>query len=319
MSEKVRGVAVGFALVDEKIVGGGALPEPTLAAAESYLQGRDDVYRTAGGSVANTMVAFDAYAGHQSRLFYTVGDDMRGGAFRNQTAPALGPGCISESGHTGFCIIQLDEYGEIADEITLYGVSKQVVVPCEERTNRQNGMVLSNFNTMRHPDVRDQVGELLRHTLTPQGIFAFRLSGAHEDLVSRETAVATVAELPRVPDVIFANCHELTNLAGRSDDEVMGNVFPDSRLLVATDGRNDVRIRWEGAVHTLPVIDSAKVIDTTGAGDQLMGAMLAYALERNYADWDIAHVMKTASLALAAAARIVRSRQSRFTPFRVSE
>lgn len=313
MTEKLQAAAIGFALVDEKLINNASeLPAPNYEEAERFLLKQKDVHRSAGGSVANTMVAFGESSGYTTRLYYKIADDQRGNVFYKETGADLGEPQVSEEGYTGFCVISLNSMGEIVDEITLYGVAQDVEIPRGEISDTTNHLVVANFNSLRIPRVMERVDELLKKTLDrKRGLFAFRLSGAHASMADQEDVTTVINSLPRIPEVVFANDHEVKSLIGNDRLMDIGDVLPDTRLLVVTRSCKDLIVRFEDTITTIPAGSVKNVVDVTGAGDQLMGVTLARLLEKSYGDWTMKHVQRAVSLGTRAAAEIVQMTYSR--------
>jgi sugar/nucleoside kinase (ribokinase family) len=310
MPERLRAAAVGYALVDRKIR---VPPEALRTIGYADPDDPSTVVQRAGGSLPTTMAAYERYSGHPTRLFYGVGDDPRGKLFSSETGAALGPPQVVED-RTGFYTVTLNEQtGEPLHEVTIFGAALQVKVPPEER-NESNGLVVSNVNTLGHPSVYEQTTALLEQLDRRKGVFAFRLSGAHNVLASPEEARKVVGSLPVAPDIVFGNTAEAENLLGHDEyEQAVRQILPSSRVLILTRGSKEIIIRFEDMVSRLPIVSTEKVIDVTGAGDHLMGVTLGQLMQLEPRLWTLAEVERAVTIGAIAASKVIQTMDSRLS------
>ncbi|HET8701016.1 MAG TPA: PfkB family carbohydrate kinase [Nitrococcus sp.] len=306
---------MAYALVDEKLQNvQEPLREAPAAQAEALLVKHEVTAESAGGSVANTMVAYEAYSGNPTRMFYTVGRDRRGQVFMNSTGAHLGRPQIEDDRPTGFCVLAIGDNGAIEDEITIYGAAKDTQIPQEERRSLNSDLVMTNINTMRDQQAAEQVTELLKH-LNRNGIFALRLSGAHDLLASADVAQGVINALPRQPQIVFGNTAEVTNITGSSDSlQALRFILPESRIFILTRGSEDILLRYEDEISHIPYAIAEKVVDVTGAGDQLMGVTLGELMQSDYAGWQRTDIERAIKIGTVAASYVVGTFDSRLDP-----
>ena len=311
MSENLKATAVGFALMDLKLFKNtGTISIQTNI--PSYIE-------SAGGSVANTMSAFKKYSGLPARLHYAVANDRLGNRFISQTAQYLGAPQIRE-GNSGFCLMSIGPEGEIMDEVTSYGVSSTVLITDHEKANSKSDMVISNVNSLRHASIYDQTVHLLDNLDKKKGIFAFRLSGAHDLFATGTEAREVIDSLPKQPDIVFGNDEEMKNLGETQDgSQALSKILPDTRIFVMTRGAREVLIRFEDTVYTLPTVKAENVVDVTGAGDHLMGVALGSLALKTYGEWTQSDVINSVFLGALAASRVIQTPESRLTHTELEE
>jgi len=303
-------VAMGYALVDYKQTLAEKIAFDDQAAAE-FINEAAGLHVCAGGSVANTLVAYQRYSQSPARLYYCIGNDKRGDLFYRQTGVLLGRPQVTDQAETGCCLLNLDREGNIFDEITLDGAAASVSIPTGELNDQNNGLVISNVNTLRNPAVLKQTVALLQGLNRRQGVFAFRLSGAHNVLASQQEARSAVENLPAVPDVAFGNTAEIKNLLDTRDaSRGLELLLPDTRVMFITDGGDEILVRYEGDVFSLQPA-AADVVDVSGAGDHFMGVTLAEMMRRPPAEWSSGHILKAAAAGMRAAAMVLGSLDSR--------
>ncbi len=313
METMLPGVAIGYALVDYKQSLAERITFDEQTANEFVSRtASPELHACAGGSVANTLVAYQRRSQAPARLYYSIGDDSRGELFYEQTGAQMGSPQVVDNAETGYCVLNLDDEGNIFDEITLDGAAAAVSIPCEDLRDPDNGMVISNVNTLRNPDVLTQTSALLQALDRRQGVFAFRLSGAHSLLASQQEARAVIEDLPATPDIVFGNTAEIENLLDTDDAaQGMSMILPDARVMFITDGGRKILIRYEGDTLALQPPTADTVRDVSGAGDHFMGVTLAEMMQRPPAEWSADFVLKAASLGTQASALVLKSMDSR--------
>lgn len=161
--------------------------------------------------------------------------------------------------------------------------------------------------------------DALQEVAASGGIFVFRLSGIQhgtDEKFDKKELDSLLASLPKLPDIVFANAVELQHASGIDDVyQATQQAFPESRLMVITDGENGSFVRFESNVFKIPPesISQNDVVDTTGAGDSYMGAMLAALFTRPYNQWTSEFIISCAEIGTYASALVIQSFQSRLT------
>lgn len=313
MREPQPAVAMGYALVDYKQRLAEEISFDDKAAAQ-FIKESAHLHACAGGSVANTLVAYQRYSQLPARLYYCVGDDKRGEFFYEQTGDQLGLPQIAGKDETGCCLLNLDDGGGIFDEITLDGAAASVTVPLEDLHHRDNTLVISNVNTLRNPSILDKTPALLQTLNRRRSVFALRLSGAHSLLATGREAKTTIEDLPAVPDVVFGNTAEIENIFDGIGTPIdLDHLLPKTRIIFVTDGGNKVLMRYEADTFSLQPETIDKVVDVSGAGDHFMGVTLAEMMRRPPAEWSSDFVLRAAGIGIKAAGLALSTMDSRLS------
>lgn len=263
------------------------------------------VYRSAGGSAANTVIALSQFGG---RGFYTckVADDELGDLYA-EDLKANGVDTNAreqgESGHTGRCLV--------------------FVTPDADRT-------MATYLGITGGLTRDElVPEALRDSdyLYVEGYLATSESArdavAHARAIARAAGVKTSISLsdPNIVthfrdgllemigpgmDLVFSNEDEAKGIAGSDDlDDAVAWMKGIANEFVITRGPKGA-LAWNG--HNMVEIEAQPVtpLDTVGAGDMFAGAFL-YGLGQG---WDHATAGRLAS---AAAAKLIMTYGARLS------
>ncbi|MBI2033000.1 MAG: hypothetical protein HYT10_00850 [Candidatus Levybacteria bacterium] len=318
MAEQFRAVSMAFALVDEKIQDTSAvLPRPTedISQIDQFLElFPERVKPSAGGSVANVMTTFAGMVPDVGVKLYTcVGNDVRGEIFAAATNQLVGEPQIDTSLPTGTCVFLLSQQGEPVDEITYYGAAENVQIPNEDIAQNSYQIFVSNVNTFRHERAYNKAHDLLKAVRRDSGLFVLRLSGAHSVLIDKDHLQSVLSAIRDDPEIVFANRDEVKHITGsqHSQDEIT-NIFPNARVFLLTLGAEGSLLRYEGKINKIPPVSPKdKIVDTTGAGDAYMGAMLGMLSLIPYTHWTQEHVYRCARAGAFAAGLVIQSFQSR--------
>jgi 2-dehydro-3-deoxygluconokinase len=138
---------------------------------------------------------------------------------------------------------------------------------------------------------RAEALELLRAVQRQGGRVAFDPNFRRALWSSMEDARQVLGDAMRLADVV---------LPSQDDLDATGLEVPAGRESVTTRGASGCRVRWDTteAILEAPLVEAARVIDTSGAGDSFNGAYLAARLSG-------AAPTAAAAAGLAVAARVV--------------
>lgn len=323
MSKNELSVAgVGTALVDIKVVEpAGILPQKPQEVSE-YLSFQQEAHKSAGGSVASTMVTLASLmTGGRIDFLQRVGMDDNGSFYRREMPVELNGGLQVDMVHpTGVCIFAVTKGGQDIDqwpEVTFYGASDKLEIP--KGTGNSGEVFVTNLNSYKRFAPKGQIIDTLYEVSARGSIFVFRLSGIRhgtDELFDKEELSSLLSSLPRSPDILFANAVEIQHVSEIKDVyQAMQVTFPQARLMVVTHGENGSLVRFEGNIFEIPPesLSQNEIIDTTGAGDSYMGSMLAALFTRSYSQWGPEFIVSCAEIGTYAASLVIQSLQSRLT------
>lgn len=225
-----------------------------------------------GGSVANSMIAFQALGG-KSAFGCVIGDDSYGKLYQNGFKEVgLDLVCnVLPGGMTGTSIILITPDAERTMNTSLGVAAELTGNDIDEEIVRQSewiyieGYLLSQvekgFNAaLRIAEIAKNVGTKVALTFSD----GFLVSGFRREL---DTIV-------KLSDLIFANTNEASTYTGLADEmtsfTALKNVVPN---VVMTRSERGALIHFDGQDYKLSAVPS-KPIDLTGAGDAFAGAFL---------------------------------------------
>lgn len=315
MRENGRVIGLGVALVDHKIRNTTvSLPNKR----EELLQFVDkfgNLVIQAGGPIPNTLTAFLHISKNTStRLFCCVGSDERGNLFRRSTDQRLGIPQSHIVKPTGIWVGIMNKHGEQIQALSYYGASEEVQIAKNELKGENNKLFITDISSCKLPNLFNQAEIALNQVIKDGGIFSLSLGGARPSSLNREYLLKILSSFKRPPDIVFGNKNELLFAEGTEDlNEAMNKAFPNSELLVITNGGQGSLVRFRGVIDQIPPFQIDRMIDETGAGDSYMGTTLALLTTISYKQWDHKNIRNIAQAASFASSLVIRNESSRLT------
>lgn len=311
MFEGARIIALGAAYVEGKIQSAKLHLPKDRSLLTAFLDSHTEADLYAGGSIPNILTSFTRLSGNPNvRLLSCVGNDTRGNFYRDNMLKALGEPQITQQNPTD---IWVGIYNNgLIEGMDFFGAMSDLIVSKKELQTSKNKVLVTDIDMCKQPRVPDQIKKAL-DVLEDSGFFALSLVGSSP----YDNIQQVLSFTKREPDLVFGNARELLFITGETDaDKAIKTVFPSSKLLVITQAERGAKVRFNGEVIAIPVktIPQELVIDETGAGDTLMGTMLASLLPVSYKDWRESHIINAAKVASYAASLIIQSMHSRLTP-----
>lgn len=315
-------VGVGTALVDIKVINPTRKLPNSHIEVSGFLSDQREVYRGAGGSMATTMVVLARLMPPGSVNFLQkIGMDDDGEFYRQHTPIELSGGIQVDVVHpTGICVFAITNGAQKIDqwpEVTFYGASDELTIP--KGTGSNGDIFITNINAYRRFAPKRQIVDAIQEVADGDGIFVFRLSGIKhgiDEKFDKKELDLLLSSLPKLPDILFANAVELKHASGIDDTyQATQRAFPESRLMVITNGENGSLVRFKGNILEISPepISQSDVVDTTGAGDNYMGGMLAALFTRPYSHWTLEFIASCAKIGTHASALVIQSFDSRLT------
>lgn len=274
MTERIKVHGLGMAQMDYKITGDHPFPvdEEDIF---PFIDSADVRFKGPGGIVPNTLTAFsriapDAYLG----LRVSVGEDENGRLIQATLPHLPGDVQVQANTHTDIWVGMMNEDGDLSDYRSKRSAGRHV------KANRsgygQNELFLTDVSSNRDPTVLQQSLEIIQAVKRRGGIYGLNLGGTMSRSLTNVALYTIFDAFDSDPDVIFGNAKEITTASGTPDlSSAIKNGFPNSRLLVATNGERGALIRAEGEIIEVGASQTT-VVDTTGAGDSYMGIFLAF-------------------------------------------
>lgn len=242
----------------------------------------DDLYgamgpgmEMSGGSAANTLAGMAAL-GAKCAFIGQVADDQLGGVFRHDltslgvdfpTAPRAGDPA------TGRCLILVTPDGQRTMNTFLGAAQYLPEAALDADVIRAGDILYLEGYLWNAPQSRAAMEGAIDIAKAAGRKVAFTLSDTFVVMGHRDEFLALMDE--GKIDIMFANEHELAELAGTEDfDAGVAAVAAKVPLLIATRGANGAVAVTGGAryaVHAEPIED---VVDTTGAGDLFASGVL---------------------------------------------
>ncbi len=320
--ENPRVTAVGTALVDFKVVNPREPFPKSHEEVPQFLSNQHEVKKSAGGSIANAMVVLSQLMPPGNvTLLQRVGLDTNGDFYRRQTPVELASGIqVDVTNPTGVCIITIVKGGQKIDqwpEVTFHGASDELEIP--EGTGASGDVFVTNINAYRMLAPKRQIVDALQEVADNNNNFVFRLSGVLHgtgEKFEKKELDELLDSLPKMPDIIFANSVEIQHASGINGVyQATQQAFPESRLMVVTNGANGSLIRFDGNVLEISPVPMSQndVVDTTGAGDSYMGVMLAALFTHPSIQWTEDFIISCAEIATYASGLIIQTLESRLT------
>jgi sugar/nucleoside kinase (ribokinase family) len=254
-----------------------------------------------GGSVANTIVGLASFGANVAFIGKTGADDF--GTFfvkEMQTGNIATSMIIDQGNPTGSCIIlvtgdgerTLNSYIGAADQITANEIdghkdtiadSKVLVLEGYQFNTPQTKLALNHA-----ADIAHQNGTAVAFTVSSE-----RCIREHQADMMAMLSASKV-------DILFANEGETKALAGKADfNEAAKAISQLCPIVVTTCGPRGAIVSHQGQSIHVPAEKVAKVVDTTGAGDQFAAGFL-FGYTHGYA------MDKCARLGAMAAAEVIQ-------------
>jgi fructokinase len=259
-----RFVVAGESLVDIVVPSGGdASPQEAV-----------------GGSCLNVAVGL-ARLGVPTTLVTRLGDDDRGhriSAHVEDSGAALSPGSLVPGIRTSTATAHLDE-----QRAATYDFELDWDLPVPELPADARGVHVGSLGTVLEPG-RHAVLDLVRRAVDSDVFVSYDPNVRPFFLGDREQAWRDVVALAGSATLVKLSDEDLRLLRpDASEDDVCTHLLEGGRteLVVLTRGGHGATAYAEGTV--VPVVaPRVAVVDTVGAGDSFMAAMLAM-----LADWDV--------------------------------
>lgn len=323
MNERIYNfTGIGTALVDLKVINPSrALPQSQLEVS-GFLSDQHEVHRKAGGSMATAMaVLARLMSPGRVSFLQKIGLDDNGEFYRQQTPIELVGGIqVDVANPTGVCVFAITNGAQKIDqwpEVTFYGASDELEIP--KGTGASGDVFITNINAYRRFASKGQIVNAIQEVAAGGSIFVFRLSGIQhgtDEKFDKKELDLLLTSLPKQPDILFANAVELQHASGIDGVYLATQqAFPESKLMVITNGAKGSLVRFESNVFEISPeqLSQNDVVDTTGAGDNYMGAMLAALFTRQYSQWTPEFITSCAKIGSYASALIIQSLESRLT------
>ncbi|MEU7042036.1 carbohydrate kinase family protein [Streptomyces varsoviensis] len=306
MDRRPRLVAVGDALADIVVAAGpgdcealGVAPgtaafrdRAALEAAVARLAGGGPVAPTAGGSAANTCVAFAASGGHASLLTASMTDDLgrsiaedlaargvrvplpRGG---RATTRASGPvGAVSAFAATGRCLVLLLPDGERAfliwqGEPWRLRALREAVAAYFARDEPCDALLFEGYLL-----AADEGLEVARSVLArARAVGAARVLALSDQRLVLEHRRRFEAVLAAGVDVVVGNEAEATAVTGRATArDAAAELARRGALAVVTLGRRGALVHGPAGRHLVTGAEIVPAPSALGAGDAFAGGFL---------------------------------------------
>lgn len=262
----------------------------------NYLH-EQQVYRSAGGSAANTVIALSQFGGNG---FYSckVADDELGHLYTEDLRShgiATNAHERSEPGHTGRCLVMVTEDAD-RTMCTYLGITGELgrgeIV--DDALRASDYLYIEGY-LASSPTARDAVAYAREIAQAANVDIALSLSDPNVVRLFGDGLREMIG--PGV-DLLFSNEEEALEISGsRNIDDAVAALQLLARQFVITRGPNPALVHDGERTIEVPA-KPVKPLDTTGAGDIFAGAFL-YGLGEG---WD---VVESAQLANAAAARLI--------------
>ncbi|GEM_PF-2379631 len=311
--ESGRAIALGLALVDEKIYNPNLKP-PNGQELLSFLDNQTNIIRSIGGITSNVISAFSNFTpSARSRLLACIGNDERGLFFTAHTDPNLGPLQKVSDAPTGVALTILDSEGTVVVRTRYFGAANRVVIPKAEFSEK-NLLFITDLFTMKNFKPSEDMDKLIQSTAASGGMFALNLGGMNAANGSSEELSNILQSLRQLPDFVVGNENEYEYLTKETDmDNLIEKVFPSSNIVIITQGSKGSLIRFNGKILHIPAfkIPDKTVADETGAGDCYTGVILSALIQKAQFEWTDQHVTGAALTGSFAAAIVVQSSRSR--------
>ena len=234
-------------------------------------------HNAVGGSCLNVAVGL-ARLDVPTTLVTRVGDDELGSLIVEHVRAsdvALSEGSVVPGGKTSTATAHLD-----AQQAATYDFDLTWDLPRQELPTDSLGVHVGSLGATLHPG-RESVLDLVRHAVDADVFVSYDPNIRPFFLEDRESAWADVLEIAACARLVKLSDEDLWLLRPETDEEAVCRELlagEATELVVLTRGAQGAVAFTEGA--TLPVpAPPTQLVDTVGAGDSFMAAMLAMLCE----------------------------------------
>jgi len=315
MTERGRALGLGLALMDEKILDT-TITLPKNESLLEFVNKRIDTVQDLGGVVPNILSAYTTFSPENpARLLACVGKDLRGTYYQNQTDQRLGKLQTHDQKPTGIVASVIDGTGTVIQRERFYAAAETVRATKEE-IEEENILFISDLFSVRLEEIFTQGEKVLSSFPQFKGTFMLNLAGATPAIDSQVHLLNVLRALPKPPDIIIGNNSEFCYLTdAKNTESIIDTVFPQSRIVIATNAERGSFVRYEGTSGYIPAfpVSPKNVVDETGAGDSYAGIFLSCLYRNPYSSWNTDMVQRAAHTASFGASLIVQTKRSRLT------
>lgn len=309
MQQRGRLVGLGCAMVNEKIQKQG-INFPKGRELYSFLDGQRDSIREVGGVTCNILSALTLYSPDMGvHLIACTGKDERGKFYQSKVRKRLGTLQKNPNEPTGIVVFAPNKENVVTRIDSYLGAAETVTIDKDE-IEQNNKLFISDLMTLRLPKVFKEADRMLLSVKKSGCNFFLNLAGLNPEIAPVKSVVAALTALKKEPDIVTGNEGELNCLTNSSDmPTLITQVFPNTRLLIITLGKNGSLVRFEGIKCYIPPyeISEDKTVDQTGAGDTFAGIMLGELYKKPYSRWSHGDVAKACITASYGASIVVQT------------
>lgn len=242
--------------------------------------------RNPGGAPANVLAALSKLGGKGS-FIGKVGNDRFGHFLRNIMA-GLGIGVeqlkYSDEVNTTLAVVHLDENGDRSFSFYRNPGADMLLNKNEIDFSILKKTKIFQFGSASLTDepVRSAVSEAIEYAKRNNRIIAYDPNWRPSLWKDKKEAKDIISEKLKYTDILKISEEELEFLTGKSDlkDGSKNLIDMGIRLVVVTLGPKGCFFRCEAGMVHMDTYD-VKVVDTTGAGDAFLGALLFYLCSEN--------------------------------------
>lgn len=261
--------------------------------------------RSPGGSPMNVAVGL-ARLGHPTTLMTELGDDELGRLLADhleRSGVRLAEGSVQPGRRTSTATATLDEHGAASYDFDLrWGLGPRTLPP------GTTALHVGSIGAALRPG-RDGVLELVRQAAGAGVLVSFDPNVRPAFTPDREQAWSDMRELAALATLVKVSDEDLRLLRPGEDaaDVAAALLGAGTRLVVVTLG-GEGALALSSAASARVVSRPVAVVDTVGAGDSFMAALLAVAVDHGLDDLDEARLSAYVAAAHEAAAVTVSRR-----------
>lgn len=315
MQENGRLIGFGLALIDNKIRDPSVCLPVEHKNLPRFLDEQKRIEMQPGGTIPNVLTAYLSFPKNRLvKLFCCVGEDKRGALFIEHSKSELGIPQRNKLEPTGVWVTVKDRNNKTIDSGGNYGAGKTVIVPRSELREEKNNFFITDIFTCKDIHLLDHAETALSYVKKEGGLFVLSLGGAGSPGADRKKYSQILTTFGAEPSIVFTNFNEITYLFGKSNiKETVENVFPNTRILIVTLGKEGSIVRFEGHINYVPAFQVKKVVDEEGAGDCFMGTFLGSLLNTPYKELTQKKINLAARVASYASSLVVQSSSARLS------
>jgi sugar/nucleoside kinase (ribokinase family) len=229
---------------------------------------------TSGGSAANTVAGLASFGG-RAAFIGKVADDQLGGVFghdiRSIGAHFDTPPLTSGSA-TGRCLINVTPDGQRTMATYLGAANLLGPDDVDPRTIEAAKITFLEGYLFTPDEARKAFAKAAAVARSNDRLIALTLSASFVVEMYRDLLIDFIEQQV---DILFANEEEITGLFQTKDfDEAVSLTRPHVKIAALTCGAEGSVIIGGGQTHKVAAEPIAKVVDTTGAGDQYAAGFL---------------------------------------------